>query len=252
MLIFSLKRKTVNFVHATKQHELFPKEVFRQQPSWLDRSAQKSCSSADATWGRKAALGSLLMLERTGGTTAPGIKCTSKMPKSSRTARFAKLANNAKAEKTYCRQEDTEEPFEMTSGCHTGLARHACCKAALELPGGAIKDCHPGFPCIRIKSFFGSRARRGRPPHGHHPATHIGCFSSSSPPLGQEHPLAQPGRTGAVRGGEASGTLQGRRRPSLSTAVPWPLAMSVVLMVHVWFHTDKKQPAVPAKQTPQL
>ena len=166
---------------------------------------------------------------------------------------FAKLANNGKAKKTYCRQEDTEKPSEMTSGCHTGLARYTCCKAAAELPGGATKDYHPRFPCIQIKSFFGSRAWRGRPPCNHHPAMHIGCSSfSSSLSLGQQQPLTQPSRMGDGRGGEAGGTLQGRRRPSFSTAIPWPWATSVILMVHVWFHMDEKQPAVQAKQTAQL
>lgn len=94
----------------------------------------------------KAALGSSLLLERTGGTTAPGIKRTSKTPKSSRTVRCAKLANNAKAQKTYCRQEDAEEPFEMTSGCHTGLARHACCKAALNYQEELLEVTIPGSP----------------------------------------------------------------------------------------------------------
>lgn len=45
--------------------------------------------------------------------------------------------------------------------------------------------------------------------------------------------------------------LQGRRSPSLSTAIPWPLATSVILMVHIWFHMGEEQAAVLAKQTPQ-
>lgn len=146
----------MNFVHATKQLELFPTEVFRQQPSWLDRSAEKSRSAADATRGRglQAALGSLLLPERTGGTAAPGTQRTSKMPKSSRTAQFAKLANNAKARTTYCRQEETEEPFEMTSGCHPGVARDARCKAARNYQESLLKVTIPGSPAQGQKAFL--------------------------------------------------------------------------------------------------
>lgn len=86
-------------------------------------------NAADAAWGRslKATLGPLLLLG-VGGNTAPGIKCASKMPKSSRMIQSAELANNAQAKKAYCWREDAEEPSEMTSGCHTGLARYASCK----------------------------------------------------------------------------------------------------------------------------
>lgn len=32
---------------------------------------------------------------------------------------------------------------------------------------------------------------------------------------------------------------QGRRSPRLSTATPWPLATSVIVMVHIWFHRQQ-------------
>lgn len=153
----------------------------------------------------------------------------------------------AKAKRTYCRQEDAEEPSKMTSSCRTGLARCACCQAALNYQEELLQ-----VPCTQVKSYFGSRAWQGRSSHDHHPAMHIGCLSSSSLlSLRQEHPLTQPSRMGDRRR-EASGTLQGGRRPSFGTTVPWPLAMSVILMVHVWFHMDEKQPAIQAKQTPRL
>lgn len=56
----------VKFTYATKQLELFPEEVFSQQPSWLDGNAQKSCDTAGATqgWSLEAAPGSLFLLEK--------------------------------------------------------------------------------------------------------------------------------------------------------------------------------------------
>lgn len=192
MLIFSLKRKTVNFVQATKQLQLLRKEALRQQPSWLDRSTQKSSSAADATRERslKAALGPLLLLEPTGGTRNQTHLQNAKKQQNSTTCKAS----------TQCKsQEDL-----LQAGGHRGALRgdlwlpYWTCKAyspqaSAKLPR-ATKGYHARFSCRRIKSFFGSRAWGGKRPRDHHPAMHIGCFSSSSSlSLGPEHPLARDG-----------------------------------------------------------
>jgi len=89
---------------------------------------------------------SLLLLERTGGTTSPGTKRISKTPKEQHNSAICKAGNNAKAEETYCRQEDREEPSDMTSGCHIRLARYSCCKAALHYQEELRKVTIPASP----------------------------------------------------------------------------------------------------------
>lgn len=43
----------------------------------------------------------------------------------------------------------------------------------------------------------------------------------------------------------------GQEKPQPQHSHPWPLATSVILMVHIWFHRGETQAAVLAKQTAQ-
>lgn len=83
----------------------------------------------------------------------------------------------------------------------------------------------------------------------HHPAHRDLLFLLLA--SGSEAPPHSAWQVGVEKGEGAGSMLQGRRRPSFGTATPWPLATSVILLVHIWFHTGKKRPAVQAKQTPQ-
>ena len=69
------------------------------------------------------------------------------------------------------------------------------------------------------------------------------CGSGSSPRSARQDGGRERRRSRRHAAGQETAQLRHSHR--------WPLAMSVVLMAHVWFHMAEKQPAVQAKQTPQ-
>lgn len=144
------------------------------------------------------------------------------------------------------RQECTEKLWHC--GCYTGMDSGSSTGIS---PPARKHTVTLGIKCIWKRAFqeagLGEDTSSWSPP-----CDATVCFSSSSSSLslGQEQPLAKPSRTGNGRGGGGVVVLgkQGQEKPQLSTAMPWPSATSVTLMVHIWFHMGETQAAL-AEQT---